>query len=115
MIVLFPVLLLMVGLLCTPAYIVSRRRADESKWFLVAALPAIVLWISLTAFGYGAQSLSNIIEIFWILAAAIVLCYSKVFIVDRKIRKPKKATYSMIALLALGAFLLRTFMPVLPE
>jgi hypothetical protein len=111
----FPVLLLLVGMLCTPAYLVSRRKGDESKWFLVASLPAIVLWIGLTGTGYGAQSLSNIIEIFWLLLATVVLCYLKVFIVDRKVRKPKQATYSMMALLTLGAFLLRTFMPVLPE
>jgi len=115
MTILFPALLLIVGILCTPAYLVSRRKGDESKWFLIASLPAIALWIGLTGIGYGAQSLSNIIEIFWILLANVVLSYLKVFFVDRKAQKPRQATYTMMALLAIGALLLRTFMPVLPE
>jgi hypothetical protein len=115
MTILFPALLIIVGFLCTPAYLVSRRKGDESKWFLVSSLPAIALWILLTGTGYGAQSLSNLVEIFWILLATIVLAYLKVFIVDRKLHKPKQATYTLMALLTIVSFLLRTFMPVLPE
>ena len=108
-------MLILTGLLCAPAYIVSRRRGDESKWLLAAGLPAIVLWVLLTAYGYGAQSLSNLIGVIWILAAGIGMSYSKVFTVDRIIGKPKKTTYTLMIILTLGAFLLRTFMPVLPE
>ncbi|NLD37090.1 MAG: hypothetical protein GX654_09490 [Desulfatiglans sp.] len=115
MTILFPALILIVAILCAPAYLVSRRKGDESKWFLIASLPAIVLWIGLTGIGYGAQSLSNIIEIFWILLATVVVSYLKVFLIDRKTQKPRQATYIMMALLAIGAFLLRAFMPVLPE
>lgn len=115
MTILFPILLLFTGMLCIPAYLVSRRKGDESKWFLAAALPAIALWIVLTGSGYGAQSLSNIIEIFLILIATVVFGYLKVFIIDRKVHKPKRSTYSMMAILTFGALLLRTFMPVLPE
>ena len=115
MTILFSVLVLFAGILCIPAYLVSRRRGDESKWFLVGAVPAIALWIVLTGSGYGAQSLSNIIEIFLMLIATVVLGYLKVFIIDRKMRKPKRSTYSMMAILTLGALLLRTCMPVLPE
>jgi len=73
------------------------------------------MWVSLTGLGYGAQSLSNIIEVFWIVAASIVLCYLKVFLLDGKIEKPAKTTYCMMGVLTLGAILLRAFMPVLPE
>jgi predicted branched-subunit amino acid permease len=101
--------------MCVPAYVASRRRGDESRWLLFASLPSIVVWVSLTGIGYGAQSLSNIIEVFWLIAASIVLCYLKVFLLDRKIRKPAKTTYYMMGALTLAAILLRTFMPVLPE
>jgi len=108
-------LLLIVGAICAPAYFFSRRNGEETKWFLVAALPSIILWIGLTGSGYGAQSLSNLIEVIWLMIATVILSYLKVFIIDRKANKPKQSTYTMIALLAIGAFLLRTFMPVLPE
>lgn len=115
MILALPLLLFMAGLLCAPAYIVSRNNGDESIWLLFVSLPALLIWMSLTSFGYGAQSLSNIVEIFWILVVSVLICYMKVFIIDRKLDKPKKTTYYLMALLALAAFLSRTFMPVLPE
>jgi len=111
----FIALLLVVGMLCAPAYLSSRKKGSESIWFLVSALPAIALWIGLTATGYGAQSLSNIFEVFLISIATIVMSYLKVFLVDRKLHKPKQATYTMMAVLTIAAFLLRTFMPLLPE
>ncbi len=115
MIIMFLVLLLVVGMLCTPAYLSSPKKDNESKWFLVSALPGIALWVGLTATGYGAQSLSNLFEVFLISFATIVMSYLKVFLVDPKLDKPKQATYTMMAILAVAAFLLRTFMPVLPE
>lgn len=115
MTVTFPVLLLIAGALCFPAYLVSRGRGGESRWLLFASLPAIAVWVLLTGFGYGPQSLSNLIEVFGLLAASIVLCYLKVFLLDRQMGNPKQTTYLLMALLVLGAFLLRTFMPLLPE
>lgn len=115
MTLLFPLLLAMAALACYPAYLVSRRRGAESKWLPAAGLPALVLWAGLTGSGYGAQSLSNIVEVFMILAGAVMLCYLKVFVADRLLRRPLVSTYTIMALLALAAVLLRTFMPVLPE
>ncbi|MCM2287291.1 MAG: hypothetical protein NDI81_21125 [Desulfobacula sp.] len=115
MTILFPVLLIIAGAVCIPAYIASRRNGNESKWFLFISLPAFVFWLGLTGIGYGAQSLSNVVELLWVLVIAVVLSYLKVFLVDRKLRKPKQTTFIMMALLVIGAFLLRTFMPILPE
>ena len=115
MILMFPVSLIILGMLCMPAYLVSRKKGNESKWFLVSALPAIALWIGLTATGYGAQSLANIIEVFWVLLATIVMSYLKVFLIDPKLHRPKQTTYIMMGVLIIVVFLLRTFMPSLPE
>lgn len=115
MILLLPVLLLLAGMLCAPAYWVSRRRGSESKWLPVAALPAVLVWSALTGAGYGAQSLANIVEVIWIAAAAVILCYVKVFVVDQRLQRPRQTTYYLMTLLALGAVLLRSLMPVLPE
>ena len=111
----FIILLIILAMLCLPAYLVSRRNGNESKWFLVSALPAIALWIGLTATGYGAQSLANIIEVFLVLLATVIMSYLKVFLIDPKLHKPKQTTYIMMGVLIITVFVLRTFMPSLPE
>ena len=52
---------------------------------------------------------------FGLLAAGVVLCYGKVFLLDRGKEDSRWTTYRLMALLAGAAFLLRTFMPLLPE
>lgn len=75
----------------------------------------MVVWVGLTGSDYGAQSLANLVEIFWLVGAGVLLCYVKVFIVDRLLPKSLITTYVLAAILVAGAALLRTFMPVLPE
>jgi hypothetical protein len=43
----FPFLLLLAGVVCLPAYLVSRRKGVESKWFPVLSLPALLICSSL--------------------------------------------------------------------
>ena len=115
MTVLFPILILIASVLSIPAYLLSRRHSEETRWLLFLCVPSTVAWFFLTYFGYGAQSLSNIIEVLWLIGAAILLCYIKVLVIDRFIKKPKATTYVFMIFLVLGALLLRSFMPVLPE
>jgi len=114
-IIIFPFLFVVGLMLCLPAYLSSRKRGNESRWFLFSSLPALALWIGLAASGYGAQSLSNIVEVILIIIAAVVMSYMKVLVIDRKFHKPVQTTYTMMAILAVVTFLLRTFMPNLPE
>jgi len=111
----FPVLILIVVALTIPAWSYARRRDRGSHWLLILWLPAVILWIVLSGLGVGAQSLSNLIEVFWLMAAGIVLSYLKVFIVDRHIASRQGITPALMAALALAALLLRLFMPILPE
>jgi hypothetical protein len=115
MTLLFPVLVVVAGLLCLPAYLYSRRRNAESRWLPLAPLPAVLVWLLLTAAGYGAQSLSNLVEVLWLMAAAVALVYGKVLWLDRRVGFRVANTYVLMALLVLAAVLLRSFMPVLPE
>ena len=112
---LFPILVMVAGLLCLPAYFYSRRRHAESRWLPLAPLPALLVWFLLTAAGYGAQSLSNLVEVLWLMAAAVVLVYGKVFLLDRTLGFRIETTYLLMAMLALAAVLLRSLMPRLPE
>ena len=111
----FPVLILFVVALTVPAWSYARRRERASHWLLVLWLPALILWIVLSASGIGAQSLSNLIEVFWSMVAGLGLSYLRPFVIDRYVASPQGITYAMMALLALAALMLRLFMPILPE
>jgi len=97
------------------AFSVSRRRGPESRLLVVAPIPAVVVWVAITAMGFGAQSLANIVEVFAIFALGIVLAYVKVLAVDKAYKKPLTSTYSLIGLLVIVAIILRATMPNLPE
>ena len=115
MILLFPTLLALSALLCWPAFAHSRKTGPESWWLLLLSGPAVVVWVVLTGSGYGAQSLANLVEIIWLVCAGVLLCYVKVFIVDRLVSRSLITTYVLAVILVAGATLLRIFMPVLPE
>jgi hypothetical protein len=113
--VFFPILLILACILSIPAYSLSKRRGTESKWILFLSGPALVVWFFLTATGYGAQSLSNIVEVIWLIGAGIFLSYAKVIIIDKRIHKPVVTTYVLVVILVICALLLRSFMPSIPE
>ena len=111
-------LLFLVVLSCAliyPAYSASRRQGDESSLIVVAPVPAVVVWGAVTAAGYGAQSLSNIVEVFAVFGLGIVLAYVKVFVIDRGRGRARASTYWLVGLLVVLALVLRVAMPVLPE
>ncbi len=98
-----------------PAYSVSCRRGPESRLLVVAPLPAVAVWMAVTATGYGAQSLSNIVEVFAIFGLGVVLAYVKVFAIDTVRDGARASTYWLAGLLVVLALVLRMTMPVLPE
>jgi hypothetical protein len=117
MTILFAGFLLLGWLACLPAWLTSRTRTRgrESAWLPFATFPALAAWVLLAGFGYGPQSLSNLVEVPGLFAAGIILCYGKVFLLDRRVKDPRWTTYLLMALLVTGSILLRTFMPLLPE
>ncbi len=98
-----------------PAWQLARRRGNDTPLMLGLALPAVMIWIMLTINGYGAQSLSNVVEVFYLFAAGVGLAYAHLFLVGRTwARVRPTALWMMLGLIA-AAVLLRTFMPLLPE
>jgi hypothetical protein len=114
MITLLIIVLILPKLLLVPAWAYARRKG-ESWGFLFFHWPAIFFWVLLTAVGYGAQSLSNLMELLLIAAAAVVVGYLKVFVVDRSVASPNLSTFAAAGLLLAVALALRSLMPVLPE
>ena len=112
-------LVLLVGLavfLILPGWLRFRLDRLQSAWLLVA-LPAfgIGLWLLITATGIGAQSLSNLIEIFIVSTAAVVVAYIKFFAFDRFPALQARGTLVAFALVAAITIGLRLLMPMLPE
>jgi ABC-type multidrug transport system permease subunit len=81
------------ALLILPGWLRARKWHPQSLWLFCLPLAGITFWMFLTLLRIGAQSLSNVIEIFSVAAAAIVAVI-------------------IVAVVTLG---LRLFMPVLPE
>ena len=116
MLLAFPVLILAAAAMCFPAWLVARRRNRGSPWLPFLSFPAIALWVVIEDAGLGqTASLSNLVEVFWLLGGGIGLAYVKVFAVDRVTPHWRVTTYGAIAILAIAAVLLRLLMPTLPE
>jgi hypothetical protein len=101
--------------LCYPAWLFAKNRQGASVWSLFLAIPGVLLWVLFTAFGIGAQSLSNIIEVLFLVSSTILLYYIKVFALDKTMLTPRLNTILITSLLCLFAMALRVFMPSLPE
>jgi hypothetical protein len=112
------VTLILTGVSCGaiyPAYLVSRSQRRESRWLLVAPVPAVVVWGAVTAAGFGAQSLANSVEVFGVFGLGIGLAYVKVLFVDKHHGDGRITTYILVFLLVVLALVLRDTMPNLPE
>lgn len=97
------------------AYVYAKRR-NAFFWSDVASpMLVIILWIAVTAYGHGYQSLSQIVEVPIALLCALMLLYFRVFIVDRYNKNYRYNSYAILGLSLLSVYLLRTFMPYLPE
>ena len=115
MIILIAICLLLYGALGTVAGVYAKRK-NALFWSDVASpILVAVLWVAVTASGYGHQSLSHIVEVPIALLCALVLLYFRVFIVDRYNENYRYNSYAVLGLSLLFVFLLRTFMLYLPE
>ena len=115
MTIVFPILQFFSFVACLPAYRVAKQRQEEPVWALFLVAPCMILWIVLTMLGIGAQSMSNLVELFDLMLGTVMLYYAKVFIFDKINQTPVKNNLLVIAVTLVAAVLLRLFMPVLPE
>jgi len=101
--------------LMVPGWFWAKRYCHQSIWFFVLPLTGVAFWFTLIASRIGAQSLSNLIEIYGVAAAAIVGAYAKFLYFDRAEKRPGKGTVVAFAFVFIVALALRLFMPALPE
>lgn len=115
MIIFTAICLSLYGILGAVAFAHAKRK-NALFWSDIASpLVVIVVWVSVTASGYGRQSLSHLVEVPIALLCALALLYVRVFVADRYSENYRYNSYAMLGLSLLIVFLLRSFMPFLPE
>ena len=115
MIALLLICLLVYGVLGVVAFLYARHRnvlywSDMSTPVLV-----IILWVAVTATGYGHQSLSHVVEVPIALMISLILLNLRVFVFDRFSQNCRVNSYVVLGVSLLTVILLRAFMPYLPE
>jgi len=74
-----------------------------------------MLWVLLTAAGFGAQGLANVVETFVVAISAVVVVYFKFLVLDRRSANRNFGTFFAVAVVVLVVVLLRAFTPMLAE
>ncbi|WP_057923095.1 hypothetical protein [Lysobacter capsici] len=115
MLIYFAVLTALATLLILPGWLWLQRARPRSAWVLVLPQFGINLWLAIAAAGIGAQSLSNLIELFGVAAVGVAIAYFKFLVLDRSSALSSRATAIAFGLIALAAIGLRLLMPILPE
>ena len=108
------VTLLAIGLI-VPGWLWFRRSQPQSRWLLVLPPFGVLSWVTLTASGIGPQSLSNILEAFFVAVSAVLSVYFKFLVLDRVLSQRSRGTTVAFFIVGAVALVLRLLMPVLPE
>lgn len=115
MIVAFLVLSLIGAALIFPGWFFAKKQDPQSIWLFLLPVAGIGIWVSLTALGIGAQSLSNLIEVLGVVVAAVFAAYLKLFVLDRRFGNKALGILVTFVVVVLVTVAFRLFTPRLPE
>ncbi|WP_255554930.1 hypothetical protein [Moritella sp. 24] len=107
--------LLLYGMLTLLTWIAAKSRNALFWSDAYGPIFIVLFWIMVTYTGYGQQSLSHIIEVPIALVLNLIVINIRVFIVDKIYYDHRKNSLITLGLSLFIVFLLRTFMPFLPE
>ena len=102
-------------LLCVPPWLIARQSGRWFHWDWASLIIPIVLWSLLLCLGIGAQSLSNIVEIYIVIGAVIVAYYLRIFVADRFFTDFRRNSATAFFVCCFLVVSLRLLMPNLPE
>jgi len=112
-IIAFIVLVLISIILMLPGWYAARIKLPQSPAILGVSLAGVSLWILIASLGIGPQSLSNLIETPIVAAAAVIVAYIKMFLLEsKKVKHAVLISYGAIIIIVMA---LRLFMPLIPE
>jgi hypothetical protein len=115
MIVLSVLIVVVVLLASAPAWWVARKRGTWFGWDYATLFAPFALWFLLAAAGFGAQSLSNIVELMGLVVLIPALHYVRVWLLDRWFKSARANSTAVLVFSIAAAVGLRAFFPLLPE
>ena len=108
-------LALLPAVLITPGWYWAKKRYSQTWLLLLLPTAGIVFWMLLIFAGVVPQSLSNLIEVFFVAVAAVAAAYLKFLLFDRIDSTRSRGNLFAVAIVAGATIGLRVFMPWLPE
>ena len=109
----FGALILINIILILPGWLLVNKKNHPNPGIFGIGPTGTVFWILMTMSGLGAQSLSNLIEIPIVTAVGVILSYLVLLL--PLFRKMKYRVLTTYALMLSFTFVLRLFMPLIPE
>jgi len=103
------------GLLIWPGWRWANKREPQSYWICFLPAGGLCLWVLLTAIGFGAQSMANVVETFVVALLSVVVAYLNFFVGDRQLVSRAVRDGVAVATVVVIVTLLRAFTPVLAE
>jgi hypothetical protein len=102
-------------LLILPGFWWADRRLRQPRSLLALPFAGAFGWIALVWFGVLPKTLSNIVELFAIAVLAVLACYAKFWILDRKTGTGSKSIYIVWTSYLVASVLIFLLTPALPE
>jgi hypothetical protein len=103
------------SILCLPAWWHSHRRQYLYPWEVALPSVPVLLWVFLTYFGVGPQSLGNIIEIPLLVGVFTATVYLKSFAFPGWSISRRAGALFLAAAAVLAPLMIRLSFPMLPE
>lgn len=108
-------ILLLSILICAPAWYVANKRNAWYPWDYLTAGAALPIWILLSIFQVGHQSMGNFVEIPVILLFPGVLLNTRVFLGRHLEVTPERQSMVCFAILVMLVVAVRILSPEIPE
>jgi hypothetical protein len=111
----FLILLVVMALLCLPAWYVARKRQSWFGWDYATVLGPLPFWYALAVSRVGSASMSNLIELLVVAAFVPLAVSGRVFVADRILKQPMRWSLVVCGTCFLVPLILRLAMPAIPE
>ena len=115
MIIFFGGLILLAYAFSLPAWKGFARRVHWYKWEYGVPVYGVFTWFFLSSLGVGAQSLSNLVELFFVLVIAVLSPWLRVAFPGKNVGTSRILSIAVSLSPVIVAVGLRLFMPKLPE
>jgi hypothetical protein len=96
-------------------WVTAKRRGALFVWDYATVLGPVPVWYALAAAGVGSNSMGNLLEIPVVLLLGAVMFALRVFVFDRALKSPTRASFATFVVTLALVVMVRLFMPNMPE